>query len=366
MKSTIGKWLLLAAWMVVSAGVWSQDEADLYSGQVLVADEGPQARADGLRRILGQVIERLSGRGSRGEAAGVLLSRASSLVEQFRYLVPNQRQKNGEVPVGRLLWVRFDSGALERLLREQGVPVWHGQRPRVLLWLAEEQGAQRNLLNPAEDSALYKVLRREAARFGTPLQFPLMDLQDQSTLMPVDLWVDYAVAIREASSRYPHDLILTGRLRTSPDRQWIADWSLWDGGSVEHFETRDGNRIGVLRAGIDALQERLLARHQPQAEGGGEEVLVRIEDVDSLAAYGELMRWLASVPDLQCVHLHEADGSVLVLGLRAAVQEIVLRRLDAVSVLEALPGIDAELEQPRHPAVPGLAVVRSYRFIGGR
>ncbi len=367
MKSTIGKWLLLAAWMVMSAGTWAQDEADLYSGQVLVADEGPQARAEGLRQILRQVIERLSGRESvgRGGAAEAVLARASSLVQQFRYLTPPQTQENGEAPAGRLLWARFDPGALERLLREQGVPVWHGRRPRVLLWLAEEQGAQRQLLNPAENPALHGALLREAARFGTPLQFPLMDLQDQSILTAADLWADYVAAIREASARYPHDLVLTGRLRTSPDGQWSADWSLWEGGDVEHFETRGEDRTLVLRAGIDALQERLLARQQPQAEGAGEEVLVRIEDVDSLAAYGELMRWLASESGLQGVHLREADGSTLVLGLRTAAQEALLRQLDAAPVLEALPGIEAELEQPRRPAAPGPTVARSYRFTGG-
>jgi len=368
MKSTIGKWLLLAACMVVSAGTWAQDEVDLYSGQVLVADEGPQARAEGLRQILRQVLERLSGRESvaHGGAAEAVLDRASSLVQQFRYLTPPQAPENGEAPAGRLLWARFDPGALARLLREQGVPVWHGRRPRVLLWLAEEQGAQRQLLNPAENPGLHTTLLHEAARFGTPLQFPLMDLQDQSTLTAADLWADYAAAIREASARYPHDLVLTGRLRTSPDGQWSADLSLWEGEDVEHFETRGEDRSAVLRAGIDALQERLLARHQPQAAGAGEEVLVRIEDVDSLIAYGELLRWLASEPGLQGAYLREADGSVLVLGLRTTDQEALLRQLDAAPVLEALPGIEAELEQPRRPAVPGLAVVRSYRFTGGR
>ncbi len=366
MKPTIYKCLLAAFCLVLPAVLWAQAAEDLYSGQVLVADESPQARAEGLRQILRQVLERLSGRDSvtRGGAAEAVLARAASLVQQFRYLAPPERQ--GEEPGGRLLWARFDPEALERLLREQGVPVWDGKRPRVLLWLAEEQGAQRRLLDPAEDAPLREALRREAARFGTPVQFPLMDLQDQSTLTAADLWADYAAAIRDASRRYPHDLVLTGRLRAFADGQWGADWSLWDGAAVEHFETRGEDRATALRAGIDALQERLLARHQPQMEGAGEEVLVRIEDVDGLRAYGELMRWLATEPGLQGVQLREADGSALVLGLRAAAQETLLRQLDAAPLLEALPGSETEVEDPGRHLAPGLAVVRSYRFIGGR
>ncbi|HHI77454.1 MAG TPA: DUF2066 domain-containing protein, partial [Gammaproteobacteria bacterium] len=60
---------------------------DRYAGEVVVADESPAARAEGLRQILRQVVLRLAGRREvlQHPALETLLAQAPDLVQQFRY-----------------------------------------------------------------------------------------------------------------------------------------------------------------------------------------------------------------------------------------------------------------------------------------
>ena len=75
-----------------------------------------------------------------------------------------------------------------------------------------------------------------AQRRGMPLQLPLLDLEDQTQLTPADLWSDYQPAIRQASARYPHDVIVVGRLRAQTDGRWRGAWSILDARGAQGFD----------------------------------------------------------------------------------------------------------------------------------
>ncbi len=329
--------------------------ADRYAGEVVVADERPAARAEGLREILRQVVLRLAGRREvlQHPALETLLAQAPDLVQQFRY----RQAPSGE---GRLLWARFDPDALNRRLAAEGIPVWHGPRPRVLVWLGEERGVQRVLLNPSEDPDLRRALEDAARARGMPLQLPLMDLEDQAALAPADLWADYAAAIQRASARYPHDLVLTGRLRPFADGRWAADWTLWEGERAEPFQVQGDSREAVVAAGIERAQDLLAARRQPALAAGGEEVRVRIEGVSDLAAYGRLMQALRGEGSLRELRLRAADGHDLVLAVTAAARDALLQALDRSLLLRPLPA--GEAGEGGLAAIP---VEGAYLFTGG-
>ena len=105
---------------------------DLFVAQTPVTDEASETRNGALKLMLADVLIRVSGNTSIASqpAAKAVLDAAPSLVQQYRYETGQQ----GET-VERVLWARFEQGSVERMMREQGLPVW-SQRPRVLLWLA--------------------------------------------------------------------------------------------------------------------------------------------------------------------------------------------------------------------------------------
>lgn len=83
-----------------------------YSATVAVSDQSPAARDQGLQEALAIVLARVSG----GEAPPDLLGRASSWVQQYGF--------ESALPGGLRLRALFDARAVDRALRERGLPVW--------------------------------------------------------------------------------------------------------------------------------------------------------------------------------------------------------------------------------------------------
>jgi len=237
---------------------------------------------------------------------------------------------------------------IERMMRERNLPVWV-QRPRVLLWVATEQAGQRILLNlETEPQARAATLSRARQR-GMPLQLPLMDLEDQGQLTPADLWSDYQAGIVQASARYPHEVVLAGRLSAQRGKKWSGVWSLIGRDGSDSFQTPAQGLGDALAFAIDQAQNLLAARYAPlPGVGGGSGTLVRFSDVYDLAAYGRLVALLDSLEPVSQVALRHVnrDSFLFELQLRSDEQNLV-RALEAGGQVVAEP-VPLRLQ----PAVP--------------
>lgn len=337
---TMVQWMVIAGLCLLGGAVQAQTP-DLYSGEVAVVDETPATRDMALKQILGQVLVRVSGRSdvlSRAGAAQVL-NAAASLVQQFRYRTETSGE-GPDSPPRKYLRARFDAAALRRSMARHDLPVWLGGRPRVVLWVAIEESGGRHLFNVADDDRIRRLLQQRARARGMPLQLPLLDLEDQAAITAADIWSGYAPVIRRASARYPHDVVLTGKLRRQADGRWTADWGLWRGDEV--LELRgSGEDLGeAIASGIDLAQDRLAVHPTARLGDGGGTTAVRIEGVRGLADYAGLMRMLGGIQEIGAVHVVKADPDRLLLKVRVeGGREALARLLAANPLLRELPDI---------------------------
>ncbi len=356
--------LLLMLLPLGCLGTAQAEPADLYAAEVRVADDTLQVRNLAFQKALRKVLVRLSGSADVGgnPAVDPLLARAPSLVQQFRYRVDEAASSAQDEPTGRYLWARFDKASLDRAMREAGIPLWSARRPRVLLWLASESKGVRRLVSLENEPAARGLLTGRARERGMPLQLPLMDLLDQSALSAADLWAGYEAAIREASQRYPHDVILTGRLRDLGGR-WEAQWTLLDRDSSESFEARSSTRSAALLSGIDTVQDKLAARYAPSSSAAGEGFTrVRVRGVDSVAAYGRLIAIVGAQEDITRVNVRGVQGGDLYLDLWVRGGPNALTRMLSLGgelFLEpsAEPGIPSWRSDQDSPAAPASRVL---------
>lgn len=357
MSKRTAPWILLPL-LLALVGAAAANPAALYQAEVEVADEGSAARNAALSEMLAGVLVRATGNAAIAGQAGAreVIAAAPSLVEQYRY-----RAVERDGAVVRLLWARFDRAAVERMLRERGIAVWN-QRPRVLLWLATEQGAQRRLLRLDEVPDARAAVLATAGERGMPLQLPLLDLEDQAQLTPADLWSDYQAAIRRASERYPHDQVLTGRLRALGGGRWSGTWTLAGrSGQPQAFDTAPLPLAEALAAGVDRAQDLLAARFAPVAGGvASGSTAVRFVDVADLDGYARLVRLLDGLDGVAAVALDRVEGDDYTFVLTpSGGTENLERALGASGILvpESLPpappawqtgpGVPVQAPQPR-------------------
>lgn len=335
-------------------------DIDLFTAETEVADETAESRNLALARMLGEVLVRVSGNTGIASqpAARPLLEAAPSLAQRYRYR--SEERPDGLV---RYLSARFDQAAVERMMRAQGLPVWT-ERPRVLLWIATGRDQQHALLNLDEHPQALAALRKRADYRGLPLQLPLHDLEDQAQLTAADVWAQFQPAVRQASARYPHDLIVTARL-SAQGKRWLGDWSLVSRDGVQSFDTPAQTLPEALGFAVDQIQNLLAARHAPiPGAGSGDGTLLHVSGVSGLAVYARLMQSVAALPPVKQVALREMAGDRFTLELAVDGDEAQLRQsLDADAGLLSLPGQDTTDRQTTGGFVPALAGGFHYRVL---
>jgi hypothetical protein len=339
--------VLVLAWALPAAG----QSGDLFVEQTPVGDESPESRNAALTEMLERVLVRVSGNAAIASqpAAADVLDAAPRLVQQYRY---RNEQAGGE-PV-RYLWARFDGAAVERMLRDRNLPVWV-QRPTVLVWLANEQNGQRQLVALENRPTSRVALLERARERGLPLQLPLMDLEDQAALTPADMWADYLQAVRSASARYPHDRILTGRLTAIGKDRWRGAWSLIGAAGSESFASPPMTFDAALQFAVDQVQDRLAARYAPVAGVGGlSGTRVRFSGVYDLPRYAALLDLIERLEPVRSAALRYADGNDMVFefDVRGDPQNL-LRALESSGRVASEPLPAAPVPPPMPP--PGTA-----------
>lgn len=368
--------LLCLPLLVVPLKAMANPAEDLYAAEAPVAGEDAISRSEGIAAALSQVLVRLTGKRAINAQPGVeeLLGRASQFVQQYRYRLadtlelaaePAQPPATEPAPQQqRYIWVKFDKPALDRELRRLGFPVWSGVRPRVLVWLASDNGRHRRLFNPEAVPGSRQAMLERAGERGLPLRLPLLDLEDRNRLAVSDLWSLYEEGIRQASARYGQVVILVGRLRQLGPGQWRADWNLFDDLQGESFQTR-GDLLALLADGMDQTMDRLAARYAPaKGDGGPQKVVLRVSNLPDLEAYAGLMRTLSDMDGVESLVLRHLEGAdlwleLLVLNGADGLERTLLanpllqRELPSEPAPLVLPQPQSVSVQPVEPELPG-------------
>ncbi len=318
----------------------------IYEGEVALDAGEDQDSERALRRALAQVLVRVSG--DRSVASDATLD---SALADARRIALTIGSKTGSDGTPRLV-ANFDPGPVHDLLAALGRPVWHSDRPVLLIWLAIDDGAQKQIANNNQIAALGAITGTAQLR-GIPTLLPRMDGVDQNRINPVTLWGAPPQTVIAAGQRYGVGTMLVIRLtRGTP---WRARYTLIDGRSVEEWELSDTQSNTLLAAAIDGASDRLARRYAAEPEGtaiGAVEWWV--DDLRSAADYSAMLGYLGRLEFVRSVQPLRAEADRLLLRLDLAVGERRLQQLLAIDRrVELVPAADAANE-----AAPHLRLVR--------
>ncbi len=300
---------------------------DIYTATLPVPDQSAEARAAAVTQAFEQVLVKMTGQrdvAARPEAQALLASSGRYLAA-FRYeqetIIDPETNENREQT---LLQARFDAQAMARAVREAGLPLWGDERPTTLVWLALEDGGQRVLLSgdAADDPASFgaealEALQAAAAARGIPLLLPLLDGQDRAQVAYADVAGGFAEQVLAASERYGADAVLVGRVLHT-GQVWSGRWQLLEAGQPpSQWENRDPVLEAALQGGINPLADTFAARFALQTVSGavGSQVDLRIDGVDSLAAYARVLDYLEKLTPVQNAIVREVAAQQLVIRL---------------------------------------------------
>ncbi len=317
-------WLLSGLFFALTfpMSVFSAEVRGLYETEVLVTSQGQDERNEAIRAALDEVLIRVSGdRNTPGVAAlQGLYSRSLQLVQQYRYRalprVAGQRDEQGPGQA-QMLWIRFDPAAIDQSLRKAGVPLWGQVRPATLVWVVVDEGGKRSLMGADTLPQLKKMMQQQAQRRGLPLFVPLWDLEDQAALRFTDVWGNFQDAILTASARYATEAVLVGRLYRQNGGGWEARWTLYQGGSAEHWQGRAPIQAEVLSVGVDGTADHLGHRFATVFdESQSDRVKVAVKDINTLEDYARVSQFLGSLDMVTAMQVESVVDAAVTFELQ--------------------------------------------------
>ncbi|MBN4080131.1 DUF2066 domain-containing protein [Beggiatoa alba] len=365
---------------------------DLYEAEIPVLSQSRADRHVAIKQAFAEVLLRVSGqqdvvlslpskiesdtRSSSnqaqvrvlvGKTAGIkaALKRATFYVKQFRYQKPTGRphidwgiqaraennQKRIE-PVQQVLWIRFNKKKINKLLHENGLPVWGKTRPSVLVWMGVESRGKRYLLSNSIKSTTRETIEKYARLYGLPVRFPLMDLVDRANISTSDVWGNFEDRIIQASKRYQTEAILVGRLYLA-DRTWSTKWNLYvNGRSLDWVE--QGILVDrVVKQGLSYTAQNLAEFFADvQTEKGTQHILVEVKEIDGLENYTQAVKYLSSISAVKKVQTIKVNQTSVLFNLTTQGSRIgVMQEISLGSQLLAEPNSVPKQAVPGPPDV---------------
>ena len=322
--------VMVLAFIVSVSGPARCAEVVLYEAEVAWSDRDGADRAIAFRQALRQVLVKVTGMRRLAGSAPLdpFIENAQGLVQQYQLRTVAVRRGEATVQEPRL-WARFDEAAVDRLVREAGLPVWSRTRPPVLVWVAAEREGTLRMAGSEGAEGMAEILRHAADSRGVSLVLPLLDLEDQALAGTPELWVEAEDRIRAASERYRPGGILIGWI--GRDVLWEARWSLLLPGAAQRWKTEGDLFDLVLDEGVQEAIDALAAHYvNPVPETRGAAVVVSVSGVHDFMGYARTMRYLESLDEVESIDVLAVFSGRLRLGLKLRTGVAGLRGLVAL------------------------------------
>ena len=298
------------AWAVAGAAAGPDGAGDrypdLYTARVMAEDRGNIDLA--LVRAMRVMLVRLTGLRRPEASPGVrdAFANPERYVQQYLF----------ESGADHDLTVKFDPGAIDRLVEELGLGRWSRVRPRVIVWLAvEDERGWKTYVDSSSRAAA--AIDEPAHERGMPFVLPLYDIEDRMTLPVSTLWGGFPEPIERASRRYAADAILAGRAWRAETGLWKARWTLF-GELTREFRTSGESLEAAVAEGMHEVADRFAARFARRgAAAAATRVPIEVAGVERLEDYGRLMGYLASIDIVETVQVERVETSRVRIVLRA-------------------------------------------------
>ncbi|MDG2376618.1 MAG: DUF2066 domain-containing protein [Woeseiaceae bacterium] len=350
--------MLTGGLMPVASAV---EVAGLYSVEVTLDPDDPNAQSSAYQRALTEVLVRITG------------TMAAADAEELAILFPNPAVYVLQYRPGPddALVVTLDGPAIQRTLRQAGATVWGTDRPLTIIWLAIDWGLGDREIVPAGDpdrgasggrlidrnQLLRERVQEIATRRGLPIVFPLLDAEDLRRIGFVDIWGGFDDPLLEASARYEADSILVGRIR--PNEMQSPRWTWYV--SEQRF-----GWPGEPEEAMHQLADALAARNAIRSDEVSEVLELTITGIDSVGAYGRVQQYMSNLRVIDSLVIRSAQPDRITYEV--TVQGGAERLHNALGISNLLERVDdgyfidgGAIRQRRQPM--GSAQSFEYRYL---
>jgi hypothetical protein len=361
-KKIISRFIFAGILLISALPVSAEIVKKLYDIEIPVFSQDRKERKEAIKSGLAKVLVKVTGRSAVADLLELedVYRVAPQYVQQFRYrkmpkkVIPKKAVKGQGVvkQPGKVLWIRFNKKAINKMLRQRNLPVWGQTRPSALVWFVVDENGRREFVGNDRDNIISETILNYSKIRGLPVRFPLMDLTDRVNIKTSDIWAGFDGTILEASERYHTEAVVVGRAFQSFSGLWNIRWTLYLNGQRQVWEFQDNEIVAAITPGIDQVTDNLSVRFtQINSNQDNNQVLLKVMNIENLADYTRVVQYLSSISSVVQVQPYVLNKDNVIFNLTTrggrigVAQSISLGRL-FVKEDENIPNIEIDNSAP--------------------
>jgi hypothetical protein len=286
---------------------------DLYDARVVVVDQSSEARKQGAKAGLMEVLYKVSGFPvpTDNPVINSALDIADQYLYQFSFARVDEKQWNENIPPGSsYLKMKFEGKSIQRIIKQAQLTRWGADRPTVMIWVTVDDGS-RQILSDASDHDAVSLLVEASKKRGVPLVFPVYDLEDSFKLPTEHLWGLFKDSIIKASERYATESILAGRVYRLDESRWGGNFRFYfkqqefeyefESTSLEGLLLSSVSEAGSILADTFALKPSVVKK---------DSLVISVKNINKLEDYGNLLTYLqrlAVTKDVSIIKVNDKE-----------------------------------------------------------
>lgn len=290
---------------------------NLYESEIPVADQTRRTRHQIFKQAFQQTIIRIVGNSAIIGNPVIDDARNNVLkyISQFRYHeLPEELRASqpenpepGTKPLTNILWIKFDSRAINNLLRSNQLPVWGKQRPETLVWIAVRDGGNRYILRDQDNSPIKDEIEKAAKLRGLPITWPTYDATDRAHMKFFDIWGGFWDNILSASRRYQQASVLVGRYLWA-GTEWQVKWDLLSDRHLQYWQINSRELDLLSSVGVDQSADQISKQYALLLKGSeGGHFYIDIHGVNSTERYAKAMSYLQGLQSIKDLNVSEVN-----------------------------------------------------------
>ncbi len=291
---------------------------DTVVGEVAVANRSDATRASAMPQVFADALRRLTPETAAHDRVDLAAAlEADPLVlQRFEYEQVIRPTSSGIPSIKLMLRGWFHVPKARSLLVNAGVPVWPGMGVAATVWLVDDSGDRRRLVD-GNEAGLLEGLREGLAVQGVRVMPALNDLEDWRM---VDALSEDGVAeaLPVAALRTGAEPAVLAWLRAA-DNGVVAQWYVHAAGRDHRFSSEGVDIANTLAAGAPKLLELFAAalavrpdsviESSAGVDRGAGEYVIWLTGLDRAGSYVQALELLRAQPVVTGVSPEQADGT---------------------------------------------------------
>ncbi len=286
--------------------------SSLYQAEVPVASQTEDLKQQAVEDGFQQVLIKLTGNPQIASNPVIRssLQRADYYVQEYSYMAPTPDASE------YMLQVRYDADDVNRLLKHAGASFWGESRPLLLVWLTVRNDANDVEIVASEaPGGEYAAMKQQSRKFGIPLIFPMMDMDDINKVSVDDVSHMNVSLLSEAAKRYSPDAILIGNIQTSKAGAGVqGKWRLVLGDTNWDWSTADKSMPDDMATIMNFVSQTLAKNYIVKSANTQSQILkLQVSNVFERNDLALLMQYLKQITPVERVDLAQVSGNVVAL-----------------------------------------------------